>query len=212
MNDNPILKITKMNLMAGTRIERAAQDAIEMANKRDCTVTFNFNDIDVVVGKNHTVEQVVAEWEEKMEARSRVYWASPEGQKAKRDAEERANAARKGTVAMAAELGMTMNGGGFKSLEDAIRWLAKYSEVADHVESGSSDYSAVILGYFEKMGHKPNQFANNTGLTSDQWRAQVGRDGELRWLIGQGLDGIRALGSPHPMIQGFAEKYGIDWK
>lgn len=204
--------VIKMNPSFGTHIQAAAEEALALATKQKCLVIFTFNGVEVAVDRDRTVEYIVDDWQAKFDAKALAYRESPAGQKAAQEAKERASAAQKGVVTRVSELATIGASGGFKTLEDAVKWLAKYSEVADHVESGSSSYRAAVLALFEKMGHTPNQLVNKDKLPTEEWKALVSRDGELRWLIGQGLDGIRTLGSPHPMIQIFAEQFGIDWK
>ncbi len=52
-----------VEFLAGTSIDKAAEEAIELVNKMEIAyVRFNFNGVDCSIGRNATVEKVVSSY------------------------------------------------------------------------------------------------------------------------------------------------------
>lgn len=60
----------KVEFNAGDTIDYAAASAISLAKKTDAAVTFRFNDVEIVVGRNADSKRVVAEYHNALRRKS----------------------------------------------------------------------------------------------------------------------------------------------
>lgn len=93
----------------------------------------------------------------------------------------------------------------------AIDWLCRLKERAKTQVVDTDDRSR-ILEAFQAAGWTINANLRSFSPpeTHDEWVRRIGgRNGMLRWLIGQGLGGIQQNGIPHKMFLHFAEELGV---
>lgn len=97
-----------------------------------------------------------------------------------------------------------------QDLDACIRWLCRLEQVATITTSAVINRSA-ILAHFAQGGLTPGMDARRSDERPAAWSARVGEDGKKRWLIGQGLDGVSFVGTPHQVIHHFAKELGIQF-
>lgn len=183
----------------GEHINTACSEAIQLAQLKQCSVEFVFNDIKVVANPNDTVSFLSDGWQKSMEDATKAYW-TPErlAEQESRNQADRDECDRHCATLEALDC---------SDLEACVRWLVKLAKVGDnvHVKVPAQE----ILKKFAAAGYAISMNLKDAEESLEHWRDRVGRDGQLKWLIGQGMAGVALVGAPHGFIIGAAEDLGI---
>lgn len=181
--------------LAGTHITTACKEAVRLAKESGDAVAFSFNGVDLVAMPDNTPEGLEHAWDIGMEANSRAYW-TPERLEEK-SRKEAADCLRLNEhIAILPHID-------WRDANAVCRWLCEFeSRAFTHTPIDT----AAILRTFAEHGYHPGENLKNAGESQEAWRARVGRDGAMRWVIGQALDGTRSVGCPHGMIHTFYEQ------
>jgi hypothetical protein len=179
----------------GQHINSFAQQLINEAQKRNGVVIGTFNDVDLVVDSNLSVDKIVATFEQEMNRKAEEYRNSPEGIKSAQESEMRKQNMQEKATQLVEDLN-TLN---FSDYESVLEWICNFQEASDYI-GVSYDKSKVISTF------KDNAFdiGVNTGKDFN------GEDAEnfAKYLVGQALDGINTVGAPHQIVH----KFTNDWK
>lgn len=185
-----------LTIHCGTDINMAINDAMALCFRENQSVSFNFNDIDVIVGLNDTHKEIYNQWKTKREQAAENYRNSPEykAQQIKRNQEIEHN--QKIVTDCFNSLENILNVG---SLDMTISWIKLFSECAE--DSGvKCDYKK-LYDIFVNHGYKAGE---NVGLTQDKYKEKkiMGR-----YIIGQVMNFLKGNSPPHPVAVSFADKY-----
>lgn len=180
----------------GENVSRTAAVMADLAADRGDIVHCEFNGIGLVATPGMNPDVIVDAFWAEIQRRADEYEASAEG-KARRAERQATIEARQRQVD-----GLVLALPTLLEVADvtlaAIHWLQAFAEVADDVDVDKP--SGLILRIFARAGYEPNVNVGDEYKPGD--RENVGR-----WLIGQGLDGIRSVGSPHPILLDFADQW-----
>lgn len=204
----------KMEVMPGTTIDKACEDAAADARLEEKDVAFEFNGVQVVARPTKTADEqeahakeLVAAWHRDMNISVEKHRASPEY---KRQQELRAVEVSSLQKEHAALMKRLPGLGGDKAW---MTWIKDYVRVVDDVSmSGVRDYKTVEKA-MKKAGYIRNDECMPDGLEKDArtaWaealKADPGR--YARWIAGQVLDGLNPPAPcPHPMLADEAETW-----
>jgi hypothetical protein len=174
--------------VGGETIDKAAAHLVSLANLYG-GARMKFNDVTCDASKGDTAGQIVKGYRDACQARSAAYQRSPKGiaAAAKRQADIKRKQAE--VNRLEAELATT----DLSDVATAVRWLVAYTDPAG--DTGVACSKSKVLEVFAAAGHTPNQCLGG--------RVRTDRDFAGRYLVGQGLDGIRTMGAPHDLL--------IDW-
>jgi hypothetical protein len=141
-------------------------------------------------------EELVEVWDARLADEAERYRNSPQGRRAAREDADRARIARAETAAAFVALPAV----DAADIDAVMEWMIRYARSADHVDSGARFVAPAVLAWFAQHGYVINA---NVGDAFDG----TDRDNVARYLIGQALDGIAVVGSPHPMFVDWAERF-----
>lgn len=180
-------KILKVEVMAGANISSAITEAINLSKSNGLTVSFEFNEIELEVDQNSTLESVYKTWNDKMEKARIEYEKSPEYAAMQQRTEmNRQNAQRN-----LDQLASAMDTVDFSNLEQAIPYLSKVINNGDimgvHFDRAKLDLKLQASGYFKNM---------NVGQIDPNDKDAVGK-----WLVGQ------YMSCGHPAIASHMDKW-----
>lgn len=182
----------------GMTIGEAVRVLVSMA-----PATMTFNDTVVTAMPGMTQDQVLDAWRAE---ESRLF-ALPENvaarARAEAEYEERRAVAQSVIDRLVADLA-TLD---LSDMHAAVRWLVAMQPRADLI--GVKYDRAAVVRAFEGAGYVRGECTRREHEDEIMWRDRVGREGAIRWLIGQALDGIATVGAPHQVIHSFAERMGI---
>ena len=183
-------------ILAGTDINSAITKAIELVKYKKQQVSFNFNDIDVVVGLHDSRNSVYEQWKTKREQAAETYRNSPEykAQQIKRNQEIQHNQKVVDDCFNSLENVLSVG-----SLDMIITWIKLFSECADDI-GVKCDYKKLYY-IFLSRGYQANE---NTGLPQDKYKQ---REIMGRYIIGQVMSFLKGNSPPHPVAVNFADKY-----
>lgn len=203
------MKIVNMDVLAGTSINVAAADALDIirileVEDVECFVEFKFNGQKMVVKKGDKVAEIADKYMKSLDEASEAHKNSPKGKaEAKRWAAELLYDQKKYD-----HLVSKLSGINLKNPEAAVRWLAQFAGVADNVNIKKVS-TEKILRHFELAGYRASMNATRKGEASIVWQRRNSRPRQLQWLVRQGMSSIKMLGSPHPMLMTFAERMKV---
>lgn len=182
--------------LIGAHIFDAVRHLIATAHKNGAPTKMDFNGVTVVATKESDPVRLVAEWQREMDRLAKEYRRSPEyaEQQRKRATEIEREIVQ--TDALIEELPLLDP----TDLGALIDWFVRVEGSIGDVAVTSMPRQQVILGAFMEMGFRPGENCWAAFKPGD-------RENEARWLIGQCLDGIGRVGSPHQMVHMFAQ----DW-
>lgn len=180
--------------MAGEHISMVARRAVDVANRTGAPARFTFNEVDAVASPGASPEGVEAEYMRRAEERRVAWEQSPEGQRCKREQEERIVAAQaKVDRAMESLGGLNAN-----DLGAVLAWVEEIAEPAAHVRVVVP--RARILDWFKAHGWVPGMNCGAAFKAED-------RQNFAGYIIGQALNGFERVGAPHPMLAVFTEQW-----
>ena len=185
-------QVITLNPTCGTHIERAAQDAIELAAKYDRKVRLRFNGITVKVNRRLSRRHVVNQWTHMMDARAIRYRRSPEARaaRAKHASDVELN---QRTIDMLLE-----NTPATKL--DAMPWIAMYVKAADL--SGVKTYRDDALAMLKGLGFVANEHVGDQRFENGTWNKIVFAE----YIGGQAVSMLDQLGMIHPMLATWAKQ------
>ena len=179
---------------AGTHIRYACQTAIALAKEKNRPICFTFNGMRVKVHKRLSLQHVLRQWDEQMEASRHRYKDSLKGKAAaKKRAAEIVNKQHSLNVSLDA-LANIIN-----CQDKLMLWLKRFVQDAD---DSSVNYSKERLaaqlqaaGYIENnhVGKKPEWFSTRTRMA--------------HYIVGQVLNYLHEGWSPHPVTSTFVDRY-----
>lgn len=204
----------KMEVMPGTVIDKACEDAAADARLEETDVTFDFNGVQITARPTKSADEqekhakeLAQQWRTQMKIESEAYRASPEYKR-----QEELRAAE--ITALQKEHAALM-----KRLPDLgddrawMTWIKDYVRVIDDSSMrGVRDYKTVEKA-MKKAGYKPNDECMPDSLQGDArkaWAEALKADSGryARWIAGQVLDGMNPQWPcPHPMLAGEAEEW-----
>jgi hypothetical protein len=186
----------KFEPSAGSHIQHACEEAVSLANVGDDSVSFRFNDVDMIVAPGETAESAVTRWTAQFETNAEAYRNSPEGKAAKVEAERRRRQCQRDTDVLIARLPNVTN-----DLPALVRWCVALSQTADHI--GITWDKSAVADTIEAAGWTRNA---HVGKPDEAFKDKVVM-GE--YLVGQALDCLRIGMPPHPVIEKFAKSGGF---
>jgi hypothetical protein len=184
--------------LPGSHIGTVARDAVAFAQKACCDVRFRFNDIEVLVSRAHTAEDVLATYDRLCEESAARWRASPAGiaymeKRAKELAKKQAEHDHLMITGFPSDA--------FNSTSEAVLWLSEYAEATNDTGVINQDYPKVV-DCLTRSGFIINEFV---GEPRDSFTA----DRTGRWLIGQAMDQMENHNMPphDNMMHIFSERY-----
>ena len=168
--------------------EHISQVAIRMRSAAPSWCEFNGARFEAHDGD--TEGAIVAKWEAAFKANGDRYAASPEGIAAAKEAEDRRIAAQ-WTIDLAMRRLESVD---WSDESGPLEWLCAMADAADHV--GVEYDRAHVVDTFHAHGFEVGVYCGDAFDGSS-------RGIFARWIIGQALDGIKRVGSPHGMIARF---------
>jgi hypothetical protein len=179
----------------GEHIETAIKGAIALAAQHQEPVALDFNDTRIVVSRTCDPAERLKAWEAVMEEKRKAYW-TPErlAEKQSKDAADQIRLDEH--IAMLPHVA-------WADADAVCRWLCEF-ESRSFIHT-KCDRPA-LLKTFADHGYLPNVNLSNPGESEADWKARVGQEGAMRYVIGQGLDGTEKVGCPHSMIHVFYER------
>lgn len=181
---------------AGTRIEHACTEAVELAKRNGQTVRFKFNDVELEATPDRQPAAIVDDWRRESDRLAEEYRNSPEG---------RAEAARRESQittlkAQADELLSRLDSVLASNSQDQIMdWLKSFAPISDDV-SVKFDTSALAVK-FEAAGFKENE---GVGQEPEWFNTRPRMAG---YIVGQVINCLKRGMPPHPVTVSFVEKY-----
>lgn len=173
---------------AGEHIRRTAERMVAMVRTAK-RVKCRFNDILLLADRDSTVDGLVAEFNQRCEARAKAYRESPEGKRAQAEADER----RHNLQVAADELMAGLDRLDFSNVAALLDWLCAIEDARDHI--GVTVDVSRIVATFGAHGYLPNVNCGADYKEDDP-------DNSARWLIGQ------ALSVPYvPLVRHFTEQW-----
>lgn len=181
---------------AGTRIEHACTEAVNMAKRSGATVRFKFNDVELSAAPDFQPDDLVAEWQRESNRLSEEYRNSPAGR-----AEANRRAAQIGTLNtrttnLRNKLDSLLAA---KSQDEIMDWMESFAPISDDV-SVKFDTSA-LAAKFEAAGFKENE-----GVGQEPERFNT-RDRMAGYIVGQVINCLKRGMPPHPVTVSLVEKY-----
>lgn len=180
---------------AGQRIENACREAIWRARSANAACTFSFNGIRLTALPTGTPEELEAAYDEKCKRRADAYW-TPQ-RIANRDAEQQRDRDRLNAHVA------TLTSLNWDDLPSVCDWLCEFERlkfIHTPCDSGA------LLAMFAANGLVPCMCQADDGEDAEVWSLRTSTADKWRYLIGQGLDGIAKVGSPHQIIHTFSER------
>lgn len=187
----------KLEAEIGENITSFAERLIEASVVARAEGTFN--GATTYADHGDTTEEVVTRWRETMDANAKAYRESPEGiATAAKQAEHEAAVieAAHAIVRGLPELNI-------KDLSVALQLCRSCVDPLGYTYTPKGP-SGQVAEALEAAGYVSNV---NTGANYN------GEDKEnsARYLIGQALDGLRGIGSPHPVFEKFHDEWKAKW-
>lgn len=176
---------------AGEDITTAIKNSLKLSKRYDTETWFNFNDI--IVKTNHksdTPDSIYSEWKVRCELRSAKYTKSAEYQ-IKQDRIKNELLIKQSKLdSLVSNLNVHMEN------VTLLRWLISFTECADHC--GTTYDKEQVLEIFNRMGFKEHMWVGYLG----EWTTSH----EIEYVVGQVINCINQMGSPHPVTVTFCEK------
>lgn len=182
---------------AGTSINAACREAVNLATQGNTEITFTFNGIALEAAPSATPEGLVARWHLLFDAEREAYRNSPEGKKAaaERDAEIlRKQTELNATVEALPKILRTDN-----HLNALIKWIGELVEPSDDVDVAWNPARIVVR--LESAGYIENKHVGR----SPEWFNTRERMGW--YIIGQAINCMNKGMGPHPVTLSFCKKY-----
>jgi len=176
----------------GEHIEDYAARVYEAGKKTN--IIFKFNGIVFAIENNASPAEIVSFYKEESEKSRLAYEKSPEYKQQLLEREESLKQANKAIQFLTDRLEII----DWDSLDAVINWLCEIQPVADN--SGVIIDVSKIITTFSKNGFYANVNVGKDFIEDD-------RENVARYIIGQALDGFEQVGSPHPMLLTFAERW-----
>lgn len=180
--------------MPGDSITKAVHAACHLAYTTHDEVTFTFNGVEIVVDANELPVSVEARWQSAMDKKGEEYRKSPEYAEQQRQSAVRLAECQERTDALMPRLPEAVAAGP----SQVVAWVAALSQCTDH--TGVEYDRAQVLHSLGSAGYRFNDCVGHPAVNTD---SIIG----ARWIIGQAMDGIASVGSPHPLTADFAERY-----
>lgn len=176
-------------VLGGEHLNRAAEKVVTAALESGGRAFCMFNGIRLEAGYGTIASDLVSHYQREMERQQKEYAASPEGIRAKAEAEaERTRLQHRADQLMANLLLLD-----FTDLDKVLSWLCAMEEPRDRI--GVNVPTALIVNTFKLHGYEPNA---NCEPDFDE----NNRENYARWIIGQ------AISEPYvPMVNHFTEKW-----
>ena len=182
----------------GTYINYACGEAVLMANLRNESVEFVFNDLQMIANPGDDPTKLTEEWFTKDQKRRDEYW-TPER------LQEKSNKESQDVLNILAHYKILSS---VNSLEDLIRWFCKLETVSFcHASLNSEQRTTLSNKCINEFGVYSGMNCSDT-LPEGEWVNQS-REYKLKWLAGQALEGTLSMGCPHGVIHSFVEKFEL---
>lgn len=179
--------------MPGQHINNFAAELAREAAKHGAA-TGKFNDIELVASASSTADDLIAQWDQKMQDARIAYQNSPEGKAHAAAREARINAAQETHDRLVRDLG-TLD---FNDDVAVLDWICAIQDSTDHVSVVVN--KAAILSAFEAAGFEPGANVGDAFKPDD-------RENVFRYIVGQALDCLKSVA-----IHGIVHKFVDDWK
>jgi hypothetical protein len=180
---------------AGDQLYLVAENLADRASLSGREHFCIFNSVEVRCAPDETALIAANRWQADFNAKAETYRNSPEGQAAAREAMLRHEAAQKDTDALLRRLPRVLAG---QEDHEILRWLCQWNAAADRADIVREEER--VLALFEKAGFQVNACTGPEYVEAD-------RRISFLYLVGQGMDGIRRVGTPHGIIHKFAEQW-----
>ena len=179
----------------GQHFASFAKELKEISEKKNEAVVGVFNDVEIEVTKEKTIEEITSEYHEGMAENTKKWEQSEKGKEYKKKLEERKKKAQKELDQLMEEF-KTVNRHDYKEL---LKWIAKVQDYTDN--STLERPIKEIVDALKEANYKANENIGENFIKGD-------RENEARYIIGQALSGLEGVvGAMHPMVATFAEKW-----
>ncbi len=193
----PTPTVTEVRFDAGQHVSGAAARLVEVA-ERDGAAFGHFNEIQLQAVRGGAIaESIVADYDRLCAERSAAWRASPEGQKAEQERQERRQHLQGVHDALMARL-PTIWGDQAAILD----WLCEMQGPSDHV--GVIVRKDTIGAAFAKHNYVPGMDCG------EEYKADQ-KNSAWRYLVGQALDGIVNGPAIHSILHKFADEWRARW-
>lgn len=178
----------------GTVLDQAVEEMKKIAIRDNAIVSITWNGVEVNVGPDSEVDNVVKHWEDQQRAKQLAYEQSDE-YKANQEKQQKEVEALQRTADLLVEELKTLD---FSNLQLVLNWLCAIQEPGDRI--GVTTDRELIIKTFNDNGYFENVNIGNDFNGED-------RENFARYIIGQGLDGISRMGAPHQVIYRFVDQW-----
>lgn len=180
-------------VMPGDTIEYVVGRMIDIARIDNQSVTTSFNDIEVTVDASSNAIDIVNKFMDDINERHKAWLNSVDGIRALCAAEERRRNLQHRCDVLLAKLD-TLD---FSDDASILSWLCELAD-CDHFDVDSK--SREVLAKFKHEGYHADVNCGEHFNGED-------RENFMRYIVGQALSGIAAVGSPHGVIHKFVEEW-----
>lgn len=176
-------------------INETAERMIALAKETKGEVRTRFNDIELVATEDSVVENIIKDFEIKSAEAMKEYHDSSEGQRLRRESEERKQESQQKVSALMEEL----PGLDFNNQEAVLNWICEFQGPSDHI--GVIKDNNKVLKIFAENGYQP-------GVNANAFDGED-RDNFAHYIVGQALDGLQGnVGAINPIVHKLVD----DWK
>lgn len=185
-----------VDVVVGADIAGTSHEAANLAHVQKKVVEFDFNGVKLRATPESNGSDLAGEYNAEIRRRSDAYW-TPE-RKAEKLAKEKADKQALGAHIVA------LDGVNLVDWKAALCWLCRLEELA----MVHTPYDQVVAR-FRRAGWDVGGGSRKGEESTEDWARRVGAQGQIRWLIGQALDGVERIGAPHGVIHKFARDLGV---
>lgn len=189
------MKTVEMEVMTGSHIDWACEEAVKRAKNGNCKVSFKFNGVQLFATPKKSPSTMRWEFDIASDRELREYHKSKEylEYKKKREIELAANQVE--VDRLISILPQAIQSG----LSDTVAWCSAFSQIADDIglKYSCADISELLVqaGYVD---------GENCNLDKGAYRDSVIFG---RWIVGQAINGLNQQLPPHPITKKFADEY-----
>lgn len=169
-------------------IRDLARIMISEAKEADRSVRAKFNEITITADKDSTVEDIVADYHNKIAVDADRYNKSPQGQREALEEEKKKKEMQQRHDSLIEQLS-NLN---FDKKSVVLNWLYKFQDPSDY--SNIEKDPEKILKIFMEHGYQPYEYTDTSFNNKD-------RDESARHIISIALDNLRSVGSIHPVVR-----------
>ena len=186
----------KKEFFAGTYINEACQEAVDLAIANNDWVEFEFNGIQLITTPETNSNDLVNNFLAKVKERSDAYW-TPERLKEKEIKEE--NDRRILNIYFAKLENVT-------SLIELLDWFCELEKVSFAHALLSTEQRIRVMKKCEFFQVQAGMNCIRKNESRENWEMND-KNFKIKYLLGQALEGTMTMGLPHQIIHVFAESF-----